>query len=760
MDNSEHARARCPRAGAAVGWGAAVLCLAVSLAAGRAPAEDSGRVLGDVPQTMAPVKIDGVLDEPFWKRALEVNLGVETNPLENKPAPVVTKAYITEDADTLLLAFRAFDPHPGRIRAFLRDRDSAFNDDFVGVVLDTFDDGRRAFEFFANPLGVQMDLTNDDVNHREDASWNAIWKSAGKITAHGYTVEMQIPFSQLRFPRMPGEQRWGIDVLRFYPRSQRARLSDGPLLRGKNCYLCQLAVVRGFADAEPGKDLVVAPEVTVTRADARDAPSGRLAAGSMDTQPGLNLRWGITPDMTANLALNPDFSEIEADVAQLDVNNQFALYFPETRPFFLEGADFFSTPIQAVFTRTVADPDWGAKLTGRSDGNTFGIFTADDAVTDLLFPGPLQSATDALDAPNRASVVRYRRGFGKGSTIGVLVTSRAGGSYSNSLAGVDGHVRVSDRHSFDFQFLHSDTRYPDAIVSDFDQPAGTFGGDGRSVKYGYSSRDWFANADYSSIDPGFRADSGFVTRVDIEQTNVGGGRIWQGDGRQRWNQIRLGATMITTHDHSGALLDRTRQGFVTIAGPRQSFLRTAITRGLQFWDGRLFSADTDFVYAQITPVRGLNVNVSVNVGDQIDFDNSRLGKQLRIQPGIDWNANRHLLLRLRHTSDKLDDRAGKRIFDAELTDARLTWQFNLRSSVRLVVQREHVARNLDSYVDKSTDPHTLTIASQLLYSYKINPQTVFYGGYSDNRQQDLQYPRLTKTGRTFFLKFSYAWVPK
>lgn len=719
-----------------------------------------GRLPPLVPETMAPVKIDGVLNEPFWKRALKFNLNVETSPLENKPAPVATKAYITENSDALLIAFQAFDPKPQNIRAYLHDRDSAFNDDFVGVVLDTFGDGRRAFEFFVNPLGVQMDLTYDDVHRREDASWNAIWKSAGKITKKGYTVEMEIPFSQLRFPRMPGQQIWRIDVLRFYPRKDRIRLSITPQQRGRNCYLCQLKEIRGFADAEPGKDLTVAPELTASRGDARETPGGPMINGAIDSQPGLNLRWGITPDMTANLALNPDFSEVAADVAQLSVNNQFALYFPETRPFFLEGADFFSTPIQAVFTRTIADPDFGAKLTGRSDGNTFGVFTAKDAVTDLLFPGPLQSATDVLNEHNRSSVVRYRRGFGAGSTIGALMTSRSGDGYSNSLAGVDGQVRVGDRHDIGFQYLHSNTRYPAAIAAQFNQPTGPFGGDGGVLKYAYSERNWFANADYQMIDPGFRADSGFVTRVDIDQTHFGGGHTWQGDGGHFWNQIQAGANLSATHDRRGALLDRSRQLFVGVAGPRQSYIRVGTFRGNQAWDGHLFSANGEFMFGQITPTSGLNMNVNINVGDQIDYDNSRLGKQLQIQPTVNWNANRHLLLTLRETLERLNSLSNEKIFDAELTDARLTWQFNLRSFVRLVVQRQHVTRNLNLYLDKTMDPHSLSIATQLLYSYKVNPQTVFYAGYSDDQLQDMLHPSLIKTDRTFFLKFSYAWQPK
>lgn len=177
----------------------------------------------NLPSTTDPIKIDGILDEAAWQHATQIPIDIETRPGENIPARVSTVAYLIENGDTLYVAFDARDPDPSQIRAYLRDRDSAWNDDFVGIILDTYNDERRAFEFFSNPLGVQMDATNDDVNKREDSSWDAIWDSAGSINAEGYIVEMEIPLNQLRFPNTEGKQIWGIDVLRFYPRDKRYR---------------------------------------------------------------------------------------------------------------------------------------------------------------------------------------------------------------------------------------------------------------------------------------------------------------------------------------------------------------------------------------------------------------------------------------------------------------------------------------------------------------------------------------------------------
>ena len=320
-----------------------------------------------IQRAASKIAIDGSLDEPAWQTAATMELRYETRPAENTAPPVRTEIFLAYDEDHFYMAFRAHDPNPSEIRAHVTDRDKAFSDDFVGVVLDTFNDERRAFEFFVNPLGVQMDMFQDDVSGNEDESWDAIWDSAGKITASGFEVEIAIPWSSLRFPRAEGDQTWGFDALRFYPRTQRHRISSHPLDRNITCYLCQASKMTGFAGVTPGKNVEIAPTVTANRTDRRedDLLDRPIREGSYETELGLTAKWGITPSLTLNAAINPDFSQVEADAAQLDVNTQFALFFPEKRPFFLEGADFFRSPFEAVFTRNVANPGLGGQAHGQ-----------------------------------------------------------------------------------------------------------------------------------------------------------------------------------------------------------------------------------------------------------------------------------------------------------------------------------------------------------------------------------------------------------
>jgi hypothetical protein len=605
-----------------------------------------------------------------------------------------------------------------------------------------------------------MDLTIDGVNGGESDAWDAIWESAGAINDRGFAVEIAIPFSQLRFQKTDGPQVWGFEALRFYPREDRVRMAAKPRDRGSNCYLCQLDKVRGFANAEPGRGIEVVPSLTASRVDRRDASLGRLVKGDTDSEVGVNVRWAVSSDLVANLALNPDFSQVEADEAQLDVNNQFALFFPESRPFFLEGADFFTTPLNAVFTRTVADPDIGAKVTGTNGSNSYGVFAAEDVVTNLLFPGALGSTSDSLDQSNRVVVGRYRRSFGESSTIGGLLTSREGDDYNNRVAGFDGRYRMNDQHSLQFQYLRSDTEYPSAVVTESNQPAGGFNGDALQFSYDYGTREWFAFANYRTLDPDFRADSGFISQVDIENQNLGFGRVWHGDGERWWNQLRVGANTGSNHRTTdGQLLSRWRETFATMQGPRQSFAQIGGTKSQQFWSGQVYDRTTIFAYGEVRPAGAFTLGLSMNRGDQIDFTNSRLGEQVRVEPWMNWNANRHLFIRLSHTAARLDDQAGERIFAADLTDLRATWQFNVRSFLRLTLQQQIVDRNLAQFTTPTFDERSKSRGSQILYSYQLNPQSVIFAGYSDNHRQNDELMTLTKTDRAFFLKFSYAWIP-
>lgn len=719
--------------------------------------------VADLPRSSGEIEIDGVLSDGEWADAVQIELDIETHPAENQPAMVKTTVFVVEDGRNLFVAFDARDPNPLAIRAYLRDRDSAWEDDYVGIVLDTYNDERRAFQFYANPLGVQMDKTHNDVAGGNgsgfDASWDAIWDSAGKINDDGYVVEMRIPLSQLRFPDVDGEKTWGYDLLRMYPRDRTYRLSNHPRDRNRSCYLCQVGKLQGLEGSEPSRDIEIVPTITASQVSTTDEPGVvPMEAGDPEVEAGVTLRWGITPDLTANLAINPDFSQIEADVLQLDVNNRFALYFPERRPFFLEGADYYHTPIDAVFTRTVADPDLGAKLTGKRGDHTFGLFAALDAETNLLFPGLFESDSETLEQENTAIVGRYSYGFADTSSVGALLTARDGDDYRNVLAGIDGRWKINDQHRIEFQHLQTETEYPEAVAIEFEQPLDTFSGEGSLLSYSYGSRNWFGGADYENFSSGFRADSGFVSQVGGEGYRARFGRLWHGTDKNWWNRIRASVHADRKVAEDGRELEEEKTVRLGFGGVLQTWFQFAYEESTELWEGVDYDQKEGRVYFELTPTRGVYLSMLGTYGDKIDYTNNRLGKATIIEPFVMWNITQKLLLRLKGVSSKLDTPDGEMIFDATVLDARLTWQFNLRSFLRLTLQNTDVERNLQEYVEEE-DAQSQDLGLQLLYSYKINPQTVFFLGYSDQYLDDDSVEELTATDRTWFMKVGYAWAP-
>jgi hypothetical protein len=738
------------------------LAAAVPGAAQTAPPaspEVAARILSfDVTRAASAIKVDGVLDEEAWQSALVVDLPFEWFPGNNVPPPVATEALVTFDDERLYVAFRATDPQPGSIRAHLMDRDSiaAFiQDDHVGILLDTFNDERRAFQFRVNPLGVQVDATYSEIDAQEDFSWDAIWASQGQVTDTGYVVEIAIPFKQLRFPRTDAPQTWGFEAFRNYPRNVRHRISSKFTDRAKDCTLCQENKVAGFQGIAPGRNLELTPTVTASRSDSLDTfPNGDLVAGDQDVEPGLTARWGVTPNTTLNATVNPDFSQVEADAAQLAVNTRFALFYPEKRPFFLEGADLYLTPLQAVFTRTVADPDWGVKVNTKEGKNALGVFVADDNVNNLVIPSNQGSGSAFLEQSITSGVLRYRRDVGKYSTLGVLYTGREGDDYHNRVAGLDGFVRFTPSDTVRVQYLDSDTLYPRAVAVRFGQDLDAFGGDALHVQYDHFAKSWKGYVSYQDLDPLFRADSGFIPRVDVKTAQAQGERFFYGDKGDWYARLSLGARGLRTEDHAGLLTDQTMELFGTLNGPLQSQVELYLDRNKVYYNGTTFDLDQQILFFQINPSGNVRLRLSAQLGDQIDFANTRPGDLVYLIPGVQLRG-RNLSLQLDHAYQKLDVEGGK-LFDVNLTQMKLIYQLNVRTFVRAIVQYQDLQRNPKLYL-RTVRPEQQDVFGQFLFSYKLNPQTVLFAGYTDSRL-GLQGVDLTQTGRTFFLKLGYAFL--
>jgi hypothetical protein len=743
-------------------WSRVVICSLV-VAAGTLAASGADETAADpfvVPRTTSEVVIDGFVDEVAWEGALRLTLEYEVRPGENIPPPVRTEVFITYDTKRVLVAFRAHDPEPEKIRARFHDRDKMWPDDWVGIVFDTFNDERRAYEFMSNPFGVQTDAINDDVQKRYDTSWDAIWQSAGRLTGSGYEVEMGIPFNQIRFQGTDGPQIWGVDAFRSLPRSDRHHIGLFPRDRGANSYLAQTSKLSGFEGASPGRNLEVVPTLTVIGNERLpDFPDSEARESSTKAELGATVRWGLSPNVTLSAAVNPDFSQVEADAVQLRINEQFALFFPEARPFFLESADYFSTHLNLLYTRMVADPAAALKLTGKLDGHTFGVFSAVDQVTNVIVPGSQGSEQGSFDASNVATVGRYRYDSGLNSTIGAMVTDREGeDGYFNRVAAADTLIRFGESDSLSAQLAWSETRYSTEMVEEFDLGDLQASGHAFTAEYVHSVRDWFTFARYSDRGEGFRADLGFIPRVDFRQLRVGGGRLWWGDSGDFYNRMELGAAGHRSDEQNGDPLDREVELWVQYGGPLQSSVHLEISGRDQVFDGVAF----DNLFLQrfrfdIRPSAQIRLELAGRFGDWIDFDNVRPATRREIEPELELNLGRHFSAFFEYTYSDLDVEGG-RLFTAKVPQTKMVWQFNNRTFVRAIVQYTDIERNPELYDDpEEIDRIERDFFIQLLYSYTINPQTVFFLGYSETGFENQDYS-MTSIDRTLFMKIGYAFV--
>jgi hypothetical protein len=721
----------------------------------------------EVTRAASKIDVDGVLDEEAWQTAAVIPLPFEWQPGDNIPAPVKTECLVTYDLHNFYVAFRCFDPEPRKIRAHLMDRDDSDKlilDDHINFMIDAFDDERRGFEFRANPLGVQADANFSESEGYEDFSWDAIWDAAGKITDWGYAIEIAIPLNQLRFKKTDGPQIWGFSAERSWPRDARHRITSHVRSRNVGCVICQFNKLTGFEGVTPSQNIELNPTLTGHRFDA--IPEGRypeepLATGKAKVEPGLTAKWGVTPNLILNATANPDFSQVEADVAQLEINRRFALFYPEKRPFFLEGADFFLTPIQAVFSRTVADPLWGTKLTGKIGHTAVGVFATQDEITNLLFPSNQGSMQGSLDQHAYGGVVRVRQDVGRMSTIGVLYTGRTGSDYDNHVGGVDGFLRFNQNHSLTFQFLHSETDYPLETAQLFGQDETRFGGSAFQAIYQYWARNWIAGATYQDMSPGFRADYGFVPRVDTRDfTGTVFRQIWGKPGGW-FNLIRVGFQGELTYDHKGTLTDRNLVLGLLYQGQLETQVNVHGVLLKTLFGGQSFDTAIGIVDVHIRPFSGSEFGFGGTAGQAVDFENLRLGNTLALGPRLMLNLGRHFNVTASHDYERLF-LGGRTIYRVNLTQGRFIYNFSVRAFLRAILQYQNLDRNPETYL-LPVDSRIQNLFTQFLFSYKLNPRTVLFLGYSDNGlggnfdQSGLGRVAITRIDRTFFLKVSYAW---
>ena len=692
------------------------------------------------------VVIDGDLSDEAWAGAMKVDRFVEYWKGDNVPPPAATTAFMAYDEEALYIAFRADDPRPHDIRAPFVDRDKVLADqDYVAAILDTQNDRRSAVAFRVNARGILTDSVVNDANNVEDFAPDFYYEAASRKTATGWSAEMRIPLSSLRYPATD-PQTWGVILLRNYPRDYRYIIANTVIPKNSPCFVCHAAAIAGFTNLPRAAHFTLAPYSTAQTTEQRTFAG--LAREPVRTDAGIDLKWNASTKLTVDATLNPDFSQIESDVPQLSANNRYALSYAEKRTFFLEGTDLLSMPIRAVYTRSITSPAWGIRATGQSGSTAYTILAAEDRGGGVVvLPGNQGSQVAPQSFRSQAVVGRLRHSIGK-SFAGFLVTAREieGGGY-NRVAGPDFLWKISDSDRLTGQLLFSATENPDRseLHATFDGRSSR-GHAGRLVYERDAKRYdiWASAFDYSD---GFRADNGFMPFV--------GGRGFFTEAGARFYPKRIASYLRPFV----AVGNETTWGG---AWPGLYFQGIWGSDGYVSWHferERIGKRTLPLSFAEFSlranPSRWISqVQFDGKVGDRLDAIDVRVGKGATFSLSATTRPTDHLELQLNARREWVDVE-GQRLFTAATNWLKTTYIFNARSLARVIATHGDTERATHLYLT-DLDSRTGGLSLSALYGYRLNWQTTFFVGYGDAHLLD-ESDRFARESRSLFMKVSYAF---
>ena len=681
----------------------------------------------NIPRLTKRPRIDGVLDNPFWEQeALKIENFVQLAPKENGAPSQRTVAYLGYDDKNLYMAFRCFDAEPGKIRASITSRDNAGDDDWIFVFLDTFNEKRRASSFMINPLGVQMDAIRLEQGGGDqmDMSWDTAFDSEGTIDNEGYTVEMAIPFKSLRFPDRESKV-WNVVLGRNIPRNGEiilwpnfSRSIPGLLSQGKEMVI-QGSIVKG-------KNLEIMPILTSLKREGE----------KINVQPGANIKYGLNSNSTLDMTLNPDFSHIEADAPQIDVNLRYALRYPEKRPFFMEGMEIFQHPeIEMVYTRRIIDPAAGAKISGKLGPVTYGVLSAYDL-------NPSESLWNVHGAGENKkenalfNIVRLKADVFKESYVGLSVADKEIDGSWNRVAGLDGQFKWKKQFFFTFQALASKTSYDDGVITPV-SPA-------LFAEFSYNGRTLSASLFWKSIHPDFEASSGFVNRMDYRSAGASTSLNLYPD-KKYLNAIHLNFSAGLRDNYFDDIAqDRWLRANAQLRFTEFNRMFIRFENAMERYENREFKKNTITVETQSNIIGWLPFGLFFQAGDTINYDpdDTYLGWSNAYGLSANFKPSKRLQMGLDYSKETYwKRRGGGQVWDYNVVRQRTTYQFSKSLSLRAIV-------DYNFFYDK--------LFGSVLFSYVLRPGTVFFFGVDSNYLKG----DLGKFGRenyNVFVKFSYWW---
>jgi hypothetical protein len=676
----------------------------------------------------------------------------QRQPADGVPVSRKTTAWIGYDDTNFYTVFVCESP-PGQTRARISKREDIFSDDVVGVILDTYHDRQRGYEFFVNPYGVQADATESESGN-DDFSFDTLWYSEGRLTPEGFAAVLTIPFKSLRFARAP-EPTWGIALFRSIPTNNES--SFWPYITQKvSGFNQQLGNMSGLEGISPGRNLQFIPYAAFAGSHFLDNPASGVPSfrSNNDFRAGLDAKAVLHDSLTLDVALNPDFSQVESDDPQVTVNQRFEVQFPEKRPFFLENTGYFTTQENLFFSRRIVDPEFGARLSGKLGRWNLGLLGIDDrAAGQVLDPDDPHYGERAA-----IGVVRVQREFAQQSNVGAMFTDREFAGGYNRVQAVDARLKLDDHWTVMGQAMASQTMLEDGTHS---------GGDAFNLELNRSSRTWGYDLTYIDRGEGFHTDLGFVNRVNMRQLQQFVRRQYHPKSKKI---LSFGPQLnaILLFDHQGVQQEWHVNPAFQVEMARNTYFSVNYGEAFERFQNINFRHAGTGLGFHSEFFKRATIDFSHGASRSINY-NPANGLLPFLADERDWQAN----LTFRPTSRlRLDEIyiytglrvPGATVFVNHLARSRLNYQFNRALSLRMIVDYNGVLQN-PALVNL---PRQKRVTGDVLLTYLIHPGTAVYVGYTDRLENLRLYPGMpptvapigfpsTTTARQFFAKVSYLF---
>jgi hypothetical protein len=694
-----------------------------------------------------PPVIDGTLDDEPWTRPpLETTEWLSYNPLNGDRIPQQTHVWVAYDDNYFYFAFKCDDPEPAGIKTSIARRDNFGNDDWVGLSLDSLGTGQLAYHMMVNPSGIQMDMVNS-VAAGEDQAPDWIWDSAGRPTETGYTVEIRLPLQSIRFT---GGENVRMGIL-FWRHVSRIGVSVAwpPIDPGTWVFEKHASLIIPELHPRPPREVI--PTTTFSTNQARDTPS-RWSAAHNRGDLGLSAKIGLSPTVTLDATLNPDFSQVESDAFQVQVNQRFPVFYPEKRSFFMEGAGIFTLAgtqngdqslYSAVNTRNIVNPIAGAKVTANAGALTFATLTAVDEDA-----GPLVGPDDSGFGRNRTfNVARAQYSLKPGSYVGAIVTDTEQPGAYNRVAGADLSLKPTSNQSVNLFVLRSISHRPDQ-----DGSAPGFGGQAR---YNYSTRRWAFGSYLEHYDTGFQMDTAFLNRVGDTNAWLYGELNFYPD-KTKWPWLRR-IQPFTFNQATHDVIQRGDEFFsvdaVRLYFTRQGFLRLDRITGHEPFAGQRFKTNRWRMQSSAQLFRWLRVYTNASAGDATFYDPVApfQGRSRELSPGLTFQPSGRFSETIDFSRVAFDrESTGERVYTVHILNTKTAYQFTSHFFLRAIAQ---------------FDSSRSQVLTDFLSSYELRPGTVFFAGYGSLiEQRDFRNDawttgagRYQTSRRGLFLKASYLY---